>query len=572
MNRSASCSNAAHKNIALSLAMAWIALLPGCGIPKLHCAQPSAPLPDTYNGLVTPDNSAQLGWCQFFDDPHLTGLISQALVGNQELRILNEDIRIANYEILARSGEYLPFVTFGSRAGLEKSSRFTREGAVEDQLQVAPGKAFPDPLPDFLMAANVSWEIDIWRKLRNARDAASLRFLGTRDGRNYTVTRLIAEVAENYYELLALDNRMAALDRTIEIQQQSLEIAEAKKAAARETELAVQRFQAEVRKNQSERFIIQQEIVETENRINFLVGRYPQPVERNSANYIDLQLHALNVGVPAQLLQNRSDIRQAERELAAAGLDVRVARARFYPSLNISAGVGYRAFNPRYLFNSPESLIYNVGGDLIAPLVNKRAIQADYMSANAMQLQKLYDYQRTILNAFTEVINRISKVENYGQSIEIKKQQLASLEASVESASLLFQNARAEYMEVLLAQRDLMEARMVLIRTKQEQLAAIVNAYQALGGGVQFDQFVMTDGAIPTAPGEEIHLEQPLQVRPGGAPMPPDAGPAPPQPAPPVPGAEVLPPPVSSDSIGGDEANLSALPPMDPLEEVGTLN
>jgi outer membrane protein TolC len=270
---------------------------------------------------------------------------------------------------------------------------------------------------------------------------------------------------------------------TIAIQENTLETAKVMKEAARGTELAVQRFEAEVHKNRSERLIIQQEIVEVENRLNFLAGRFPQPVERQSAGFIDLRLRSLSAGVPAQLLQNRADIRQAERELAAAGLDVRVARARFYPSLNISAEFGYEAFNPRYLFMSPESMIYNVAGDLVAPLINKKAIQADYMSANAIQLQKLYDYQRTVLNAFVEVINRLSKVDKYGRSIDIKKQQLESLEASVTNAMQLFQNARAEYVEVLLAQRDFMEARIDLIETKREQLNAIVTAYQALGGG-----------------------------------------------------------------------------------------
>ena len=189
------------------------------------------------------------------------------------------------------------------------------------------------------------------------------------------------------------------------------------------------------------------------------------------------------MGVPAQLLQNRPDIRQAERELEAAGLDVKVARAHFYPRVDITAGVGYQAFNPQYLFLTPESLIGNVAGNLVVPLINKKAIKAEYLSANAKQLQSVYNYQRVILNAFTEVINRVSKVENYRKSIEIKKQQLESLQASVDIASKLFQNARAEYVEVLLAQRDLMEARMVLIETKKEQLSAIVNAYQALGGG-----------------------------------------------------------------------------------------
>ncbi|MEZ6081351.1 MAG: TolC family protein [Pirellulaceae bacterium] len=160
-----------------------------------------------------------------------------------------------------------------------------------------------------------------------------------------------------------------------------------------------------------------------------------------------------------------------------------MARARFYPSLGISAGVGYRAFNTKYLLTSPESLIYNVAGDLVAPLFNRAAIKADYLTANAMQLQAVYNYQRTILNAYTEVVNHIAKVENYRQSIEIKKDQLEALVGSVDTATKLFQSARGEYLDVLLSQRDMMEARMVLVETKQEQLAAIVNAYQALGGG-----------------------------------------------------------------------------------------
>ncbi len=213
------------------------------------------------------------------------------------------------------------------------------------------------------------------------------RYFGTRDGWNYVVTRLVADIAENYYELMALDKQLETLDRTIALQEQSLEIAKARKAAARGTELGVQRFLAEVRKNQSQKLIIRQSIIEAENRINFLVGRYPQPVERKSAGFIDLNLHALSLGVPAQLLQNRPDIREAERQLAAAGLDVRVARANFYPKLFITGGVGYDAFNTKYLFVSPESLIYNVAGDLVGPLINKKAIQAEYLNANAKQLQ-----------------------------------------------------------------------------------------------------------------------------------------------------------------------------------------
>src|SRR5262249_44773304 len=198
--------------------------------------------------------------------------------------------------------------------------------------------------------------LDIWRALRNARDAAAQRYLAAIEKRNSFVTHLIAEIAENYYELMALDRRLETLNQTIELQEKSLEMAKIKKAQGRGTELAVQRFQAEVRKNQSEKLIVNQEIVEAENRINFRLNRLPQPVERVSAGFFDLTIHALSVGVPSQLLQNRPDIRQAEHELAAAGLDVLVARAHFFPRLDISAGIGYRAFNPKYLLNTPDAL------------------------------------------------------------------------------------------------------------------------------------------------------------------------------------------------------------------------
>lgn len=474
------------KRLVFSTGIVFSVLLsvPSCKIPQLEKPTAGNAMPDSFNGRVDQDNSACIDLHEFFNDPLLTSLIDQAMFDNQELKILAQDIRIANNEVLARSGAYLPFFSLGGGAGVDKPGRFTRAGAVEDQLEIRPGHGFPEPLPDFLVATNVSWEIDIWKRLRNAQRSAALRYLGTADGRNYVVTRLVAEIAESYYELLALDKRLETLDNTIALQVRSLELAKAKKEAGRGTELAVQRFQAEVRKNQSEKLIIQQNIVETENRINFLAGRYPQTVERQKIEFLDLNLQALSVGVPSQLLQNRSDIRQAERELQAAGLEVQVARARFYPSLVLSAGVGYRAFNPKYLFTTPDSLIYNAAGDIVAPLINRRAIKADYLTANAQQLQAVYNYQRTVLNAFTEVINRISKVGNYGQALAIKRQQLESLEASVDSATKLFQNARAEYVEVLLAQRDLQDAKVVVIETKQQQLSAIVYAYQALGGGM----------------------------------------------------------------------------------------
>jgi NodT family efflux transporter outer membrane factor (OMF) lipoprotein len=454
----------------------------GVALPASYDGEPGGTTNGTFSGATGPESSAQLRVDEFYNDPVLLRLVCQAVVSNRELKILEEDVQIARSEIIARRGAFLPLVGFRAGAGWDRNSAFTPLGAAEKQLEYLPGKNFPATPGDSLLGFNFFVPLDIWRELRNARDAAVQRYLAATERRNSFVTRMVADIAENYYGLMALDQRLQTLDRIIEFQQQSLEIARARFAAGRNTELPVQRFQAEVRKNQSEKLIVRQEIVEVENRINFLAGRLPQPVERNSVGFFDLTIHALSAGLPTQLLLNRPDIRQAERELAAAGLDVKVARAHFFPKVDITGGIGYQAFNPRYLFN-PDALVFNAAGELAAPVINRAAIRADYLAANARQLESVYNYQRVILNAVTEVVNRLSMVENYSRSIEIKRQQLQALETAVDLANKLFQAARTEYLDVLTSQRDLLDARTVFIDTKRQQLSAIVNAYQALGGG-----------------------------------------------------------------------------------------
>jgi len=460
----------------------------GCGIPKLMQADRGAALPDSFNGQTTPQSSAQTGIVEFFDDNVLAPLLVQGLSQNLELKIRNQQIQIARNEIMARRGYLFPFVSVGARGGIERNSRFTPLGAAEEQLTFPGGGRFPDPLGNFRVTTDLFWRLDIWRQYRNARDSAMQRFIGAVEDRNYLITRLVADTAENYYELASLDKRLEYLDQTILLQEQSLDAARELRDKARGTELGVQRFLAEVRKNQSQRLIIRQRIIEVENQINFLVGRFPQPVERESWDFINLGTRAIDVGLPAALLLNRRDIQAAERELTASGLDVAVARAEFFPKVNIVAGVGYEAFNAKYLFD-PGAFIANAAGELSAPLINRAAIRAEYLSANARQLQAVYEYQRTVINAFTEVVNAMNKVRNYRRSVEIKQEQVIAMETSVDVARELFKKpileefARVEYIDILLAIRDLLDARTTLIETKQQQLSAIIRAYQALGGG-----------------------------------------------------------------------------------------
>lgn len=452
-------------------------------VPALKVREARKVTPATYAGATDTTDAANIKWRALFTDPNLRTLIDSALASNQELNIMLQEIAVAQAEVRARKGEYLPFVDFGAAAETEKVGEFTRNGAVEHDLEIKEGTKFPEALPNFILGARASWELDIWKKLRNAKKAAMMRYLGTIEGKNFMVTHLVAEIANCYYELMALDNQLEILQSNIAIQQDALEIVRLEKQAAKVTELAVRRFEAEVLKNRSNQYDIQQRIVETENRINFLVGRYPQPVTRSSAAFSSLVPDSIYSGVPAQLLSYRPDIRQAELELGAAKLDVKAAKANFYPSVRLTAGIGLNAFDASLLTETPASLIYSVAGDLVAPLVNRNAIKATYIGANARQLQAMYGYEQTVLNACVEVVNQLSNIQNLRRSYDLRQQQVDALSSSINLSTNLFRSARADYMEVLLTQRDALESKFDLVETQKQRMNAMVNVYQALGGG-----------------------------------------------------------------------------------------
>jgi NodT family efflux transporter outer membrane factor (OMF) lipoprotein len=426
---------------------------------------------------------ATISWKNFFKDKQLVDLIDIAIQNNQELQITLQEIEIAKNDIRVRKGMLLPTVGIRAGAGIEKVGRYTSQGAGDASTEITPGEAVPDALTDITIAAYANWEVDVWKKLRNSKKAAISRYLSTVEGKNFVVTNLIAEVANSYYDLLALDSQLEIIRQNIQLQSNALEIVKVQKEAARTTELAVQKFQAEVLASQSLEFETLQKIKETENKINFLLGRYAQEIPRDKTNFLTLLPAAVNSGIPSQLLANRPDVKQAELELAAAKLDVKVARAEFYPSLGISASYGLQAFKPSYLFTLPESLLYSLAGDLAAPLINRNAIKAEFKNANARQLQAMYNYQRAILNGYLEVSSQLSKISNLEKSYTLKSKQVDALSRSIDVANDLFKSARVDYFEVLMTQRDALESKLELIDTKKEQLNAAIHVYRDLGGG-----------------------------------------------------------------------------------------
>jgi multidrug efflux system outer membrane protein len=478
MSRSGSSPSAA--------ALACVCLLAAGCAPSLEGNEPREPnreIPQSFGGSSStssappqPARSTQAVWREFFDSAELRALIEAALEKNQELNIRLQEIIIARSEVSARQGDYLPKLSAGAGAGVEKVGKTTSQGVSDESHGV------PANLGNFAFGLRGSWEIDVWGKLRNAMKSADRRYLASIEGRNFMVTQIVAEIARSYFELCAIDNQLDVLKQNIEIVGSALEVVRIQKQAARVTELAVQRFEAEVLKNRSRLYGLEQERVQTENRINFLVGRYPVAVRRD-ARKLKAPLPKVTSGLPSDLLTNRPDLRQAELELEAAKLDVKAAKAEFYPSLSIDAAVGYQSFNIGHLLATPGSLVYDLAGNLTAPLLNRKAIEAQYRSANARQIQAVLNYERTLLRAFTDVANQLALIKNLQDAYELQSRQVEALTRANEASMVLFQSARADYMEVLLTRRDSLDAEMELVETRKRQWLAVVNLYQALGGG-----------------------------------------------------------------------------------------
>ncbi|MGQ9806264.1 MAG: TolC family protein [Chlorobiales bacterium] len=467
--------------VALKGGLLVVMVLSGCTSFNQSIREANTSLPESFGSMVDTNSVVQIQWREYFKDPYLTALIDTALKNNQEINIILQEIETRRNEILAREGEYLPSVEIGAEAGADKGGNETQNEKVNELLK-ENGKSIPDVLGTYRVGAFAKWEVDIWNKLHNAKDAAVLRYLSSVEGKNFAITQLVAEISEVYYDLLALDNLLKTVNENVEIQSNALLSVRLQKEAAKVSQLAVNRFEAQLLKTKNLQYEIKQRITEAENRLNFLTGHYSTKIERSSASFLEIPIDTLQLGVPSQLLRNRPDLRQAELEIAASKLDVEVARANFYPSLSIRAGVGFESFNPSFLLN-PTSLFYNLAGEIMAPLINRKGIEAAYNSANARQLQAVIRYEQSILNAFVDVQNQVAKIKNFRESFAVKSNEVKILNESVEIANSLFNSARADYVEVLLTQEEALEQKLELIEVKAKLLQGKVQLYRSLGGG-----------------------------------------------------------------------------------------
>ncbi|GAB2778593.1 TolC family protein [Rhabdobacter roseus] len=472
------------KSIFLGLGV--LLTLNGCKLLKPVEPPTAVQAPPSY--LASRD-SASIGtirWREFFADPFLISLVDTALQNNLDLRIALQRIEAARTDVWLRRAAMLPVVGAEVSGGVRRYGDYTMDGVGNYDTnfsdRIDENRRIPNPVPDYFVGLRSAWEVDLWGKLRNQREAAYARFLATEKGRQLVLTQLIAEVATRYYELLALDNELDILRKNGQLQQSAVETIVIQKQGGRANELAVRQFRAQLLNTQGLEVQKNQEIIEIENQLNLLLGRFPQSIRRGEPIRQQVLPADVKAGIPSASLRRRPDVQQAELELLATRSDLQAARVAFLPSLTITAHSGFNAFKSALLF-SPGSAAYGLLAGLSAPLINRRALKASQRRAETTSLEALYNYNKTLLTGYQEVVTNLRKLENLEQIEAFKEQEVEELRQAVAVSNDLFLAGYATYLEIITAQKTVLEAELELTRIQKEQFVTLITLYRSLGGG-----------------------------------------------------------------------------------------
>lgn len=456
----------------------------GCASTGSELSIPEKKAPEAFAGAAAGDGASAAGisWRDWLGDSQLEALITEALANNQDLQIALQRIEITRATAENATGALIPQVALTLGSGVTKPGRYTSVGAGDAATEITPGRRVPVPEVNYAAGVVASWEIDLWGKLRNQRQAALAQYLASIEGTNLVVTSLVADVASTYFELLALDHLREVLRQSVARQEEAVAVVRLQKEAGRANALAVQQFEGQLAETRALEREAARESGEVENALNLLLGRYPRPIAR-SKDVLFAGPANVSPGLPGELLRNRPDVREAELELRASRFDVAAARAAFFPNLELNARAGLEAFNPAYLLRAPESIAYSVTGGLLTPLFNWRALEAQFAWAKANQLRALHGYQRAVLVAYVDVVNALSRIRHVDEILALKKAQKASMVETVSTADVLYRAGKASYLEVLMAQQSALRAELDLIDAWKRRRVSDVVLYKALGGG-----------------------------------------------------------------------------------------
>ncbi|OXB06346.1 RND transporter [Flavobacterium plurextorum] len=456
-----------------------IITLISCKVSK-DIETPKDAFPENFrNASVSSDTSsiADVEWKNFFTEKDIIKLIDSAVARNNDLQIAEKNIEIAHYRFTQSKWGNVPQVNLLVNASTSNPSDNSFTGK---NLGQALGQNHID---DFSAGASLSWEADIWGKIRNQKKGAYAEYLQSAEVKKALQTNIVANVSRGYYNLLMLDAQLDIARQNFRLNDSTTNIIKLKYDAGQVTSLAIQ--QSEAQKLNSAQLIplLEQNISIQENALSVLTGSFPNSKERTiRLSSIEVK-HNTAVGIPSSLVSRRPDVKSAELALKATNANVGITKADLYPALRITAQGGVNSFEASNWFNIPASLFGTVAGGLTQPLLNNKKVRTQYNIAVAEREKAVISFRQSVLVAVSEVSDALVKVEKLQQQETFLQEKVKTLQQAIKNANLLFKNGMAEYLEVLTAQANLLQSELELADIKRQQLTANTDLYRALGGG-----------------------------------------------------------------------------------------
>lgn len=441
--------------------------------------QPELELPKQFTQVSYSDTSsiADIEWKNFFTDPVLLDLIQKGVQYNHDLLIALKRIDMAGQQVKQAKLLQLP------ELNLQVTGQYSRPS--DNSLNGLSIKNFlgKSHVENYNALVSLSWEADIWGKIRRQKEATLAGFLQTTEAAKAVQTQLVADIAQGYFNLLTLDKQLEIARKNLVLSDSFLTATRLLKDAGVVNMLAVQ--QAASQRQSTELLIpeLEQNIALQENALQLLTGQLPGAVARKSTLNDIALADNLKTGLPASLVSRRPDVRSLELALVAANARVGVAQANMYPALNITAGGGLESFKSSNWFNIPGSLFGLAAGTIAQPIFRKRQLRTEFEVAKLQREEAVIQFRQSVLQAVVEVSNALVQADKLKQQRAIAASQTDTLKRAVFNAQLLFKSDMANYLEVITAQSNALQAELNLAAIQRNQLNTVVELYRSLGGG-----------------------------------------------------------------------------------------
>jgi multidrug efflux system outer membrane protein len=455
-----------------------IILISSCKVGKEY-ERPALQLPTQFNNVSFADTSsiADIPWQNFFTDTTLQNLIKLGITYNHNLLLAIKRIDIAQERVKQAKLLQLPELSSQISAQYNYPSKNSLNGLSTNSFL---GKSH---IENYLASINLSWEVDVWGKLRRQKEATLAEYLQTYEASKAVQTQLVANIAQGYFNLLMLDKQLEIARRNFALSDSFSTATQLLRNAGIVTTLAVEQAASQ---RQSTALLVpqlEQSIAVQENALQVLTGQLPGTVMRRPALSEFSITENFSAGLPASIVSRRPDVRSNEMALVAANSQVGVAQANMYPALNITAGGGWETFKASNWFQTPNSLFGLVAGTIAQPIFQRRQLKTQYEIAKLQREQAVIQFRQSVLQAVSEVSDALVQADKLKQQEQIATGQVDTLHQAISNAQLLFKSDLANYLEVITAQENALQAELNLASIQRQQLGAIVELYRALGGG-----------------------------------------------------------------------------------------